>query len=164
MRMGYPTLFVALLAGASTASAAEEHCLVVQAIALAGYNARMQLLVGTDSAFDSAYYAMQAASTKVSEKYGALFAARNQKGNAENPENHGASFNSPTEREEYFRRWKNDIGALEADQDSEMAVYSDAFKRAMDADPNPITRRRLDRINAQWTEELHASCYWGQPK
>jgi len=164
MREIYLTLLSALLFGASTVRAAEEHCLVVQAMAVAGYDARMQLLVGTDEIFNSAYYAEQAASKKVYEKYRALFAARDKKGHDENPENHMASFNSSTEREEYFRRWQTDMKALETDQHSEIAVYSDAFKRAMDADANAVTRRRLARINAQWNKEFNALCYWGEPK
>jgi hypothetical protein len=126
-RVGVLALLITTLAGASSARAAEEHCLVVQSMALAGYEARMQLLVGTDEIFTSAFYAQQAASKKVSEKYNALFAARNKKGSTENPENHSASFGSPTERAEYFHRWNIDIKALEADQNSEMAVYSAAF-------------------------------------
>jgi hypothetical protein len=163
-RVGIQALLIAALAGASSARAAEEHCLVVQAMALAGYNERMQLLVGTDDIFTSAFHDQQVASKKVSEKYKALFAARNQRGSAENPENHNASFGSPAERTEYFHRWTIDINALEADQNSEIAVYTDAFKRAMDADPNPATRQRLARINALWNKEYHAPCYWGEPK
>ena len=164
MRKVYLAPLVIMSVGVQTARAAEEHCLVVQAMALTGYNERMQLLVGTDDIFTSAFYAQQAASKKVSEKYHALFAARNKRGSDENPENRMAAFGSPAERAEYFHRWSIDIKALEADQNSEIAVYSDAFKRAMEADKNPVTRRRLARINALWNKEFNAPCYWGEPK
>jgi len=164
MRGIHVALLLIVLAGASTARAAEEHCLVVQAMALAGYEARMQLLVGTDDMFTSAFYTERAESKKVSEKYNALFSARNKRGSADNPENRLASFGSPVERTEYFHRWDIDIKATEADQNSEIAVYSAAFDRAMAADPNPVTRRRLARISALWKKEYNAPCYWGEPK
>lgn len=158
------TLLSIVLVGAPAVSEAEEHCLVTQAMAVAGYEARMQLLVGTDDIFNSAFSTQKAASKKVSEKYGALYAARDKKGSEENPENHMAHFNSPTERTEYFRRWSNDTKAIEADESSEIAVYSEEFKRTMAADPNPATRRRLARIDALWKKEYYAPCYWGEPK
>jgi hypothetical protein len=167
MQIIHVTLLSIVFAGASTATAADapkEHCLVVQAMALTGYNERMQLLVGTDDIFTSAFYEEQAASKKVSEKYKALFTARNKRGSSDNPENRLASFGSPTERAEYFHRWDIDIKALEADQNSEIAVYSAAFTRAMEADPNPVTRRRLARINVLWKKEFNTPCYWGEPK
>jgi hypothetical protein len=165
MRKVCLTLLVIIFVGAPTARAAEEHCLVTQAIASAGYDARMDLLFGTDDIFTAAYQDMQDASKKVREKYKALLTARNKKGHDENPENHlVGSFGSPAERTEYFHRWTIDIQALEADQNSEIAVYSAAFTRAMEADTNPVTRRRLARINALWKKEFYAPCYWGEPK
>jgi len=164
MSKGYVSLLVIMFVGVPTANAAEEHCLVVQAMALTGYNERMELLVGTDDIFTAALYAQQVASKKVNEKYHALIAARNKRGSDENPENRMSSFGSPAERTEYFHRWTIDIQALEADQRSEIAVYSDAFTRAMEADTNPVTRRRLARINALWKKEFYAPCYWGEPK
>jgi len=87
-----------MFVGVPTANAAEEHCLVVQAMALTGYNERMELLVGTDDIFTAALYAQQVASKKVNEKYHALIAARNKRGSDENPENRMSSFGSPAER------------------------------------------------------------------
>jgi hypothetical protein len=164
MYMRKSHVLLAVLIAAPTANAAEEHCLVTQAIASAGYDARMDLLIGTDDIFTAAYQDMQDATKKVREKYKALFAARNRKGSEENPENHGASFGSPAEREEYFHRWNTDIKALEAAENGETAVYSEVFTRAMNADPNMATRRRLARIDALWKKEFYAPCYWGEPK
>jgi hypothetical protein len=160
----YLTLLLALLLGTSTAKAAEEHCLVVQAIAVAAYDARMQLLVGTDPIFTSAFYERQAATKKVREKYNALIAARNKKGSMDNPENQLRSFGSPAERKEYFDKWDVDIKLLEADLNGELTVYDNAFDQAMKADTNQNTRGRLARILAMWNKEYYAPCYWGQPK
>jgi hypothetical protein len=160
----YLTFLAALLLGTSAAKAAEEHCLVTQAVAVAAYDARMQLLVGTDDIFTSAFYEREAATKKVREKYDALIAARNKKGGMENPENQMRSFGSPAERKEYFDKWSIDIKLLEADLNGELAVYDNAFDQAMKADTNTNTRRQLARINALWNKEIHAPCYWGEPK
>jgi hypothetical protein len=164
MREIHLTLLAALLLGTSVAKAAEEHCLVVQAIAVAAYDARMQLLVGTDDIFTSAFYERQAATKKVREKYNALIAARNKKGSMDNPENQLRSFVSPAERTAYFDKWNVDIKLLEADQNGELAVYDDVFEQAMKSDKNPNTRRRLAQILTMWNKEYNAPCYWGEPK
>jgi len=154
-----------MLIGVSAAKAEEEHCLVTQAIAAAGNEARMDLLIGTDDIFTAAYYAEKEASKKVRDKYKALFAARDKKGGNEDPENGlGGSFGSPAEREQYFRNWTTDIKALEAAENSEIADYAAEFRRAMKADTNPATKRRLARIDALWKKEFYAPCYWGLPK
>lgn len=158
-------LWSAIWIGASSAARADqEHCLVIQAIAVAAHEARMQLLIGTDEIFTSNYRLDQQSTKEVSEKYRALFAARNKQGREENPENRGEMFISPSEREAYFRKWNDDITALEKAQSGEFDAYSESFMHAMDKDPNQATRRRLARINALWNKEFHAPCYWGEPK
>src|SRR5580698_9227694 len=112
---------------ASTVASAAEHCLVTGAMAIAGYNSRMDLLLGTDGLFDDAYRTKDKGSKAVYAKYGALIDAKNAEYILKNPESHGSLFSSPTDREEFFRRWTDDIKALEADQNRENAVYSDAF-------------------------------------
>jgi hypothetical protein len=51
---------------------------------------------------------------------------------------------------------------LEADQSRENAVYSETFRRAIAADPNAKTRRRVAEIDTKWNEEAHRACYWGE--
>lgn len=144
---------------------AQEHCLVIRAIAVTATKERMELLLGTgDDIFDSAYRAEQSEMDKVTSKYSALFKERNAKGGRENPENHGGSFPSPEDRENFFRAWSRDITALEAAQSSEIAEISGVFDKAMKADKNPDTKRRLARINALWRKEINTPCYWGQVK
>jgi len=53
---GFRGLLVALgCLCAATVASAEEHCLVTGAMAIAGCNSRMDLLLGTDGLFDDAY-------------------------------------------------------------------------------------------------------------
>lgn len=56
MKAVYLALSSVLIFASNNARAAE-HWLVVQAVAAAAYDARMQLLIGTDDIFTSAYYA-----------------------------------------------------------------------------------------------------------
>jgi hypothetical protein len=151
-------------AGLSTVASAQEHCLVREAMAIAGYNSRMDLLLGTDGLFDDAYRTKAKAGKAIYAKFSALIDAKNAEYTQKNPESHGSLFGSPTDREEFYRRWTADIRALDADQSSENAVYSAAFRRAIAADPNAKTRRRVAEIDAKWNREAHLPCYWGEPK
>jgi hypothetical protein len=155
-------LLVLGVAGVSQVASAEEHCMVTGAMAIAGYNSRMDLILGTDGLLDDAYRTMEQGSKAVEAKYGALIDAKNAEYTQKNPESHGALFGSPTEREEFYRRWTTAIKALEADQSRENAVYRDAFRRAIAADPNAKTRRRVAEIEAKFDEESHLPCYWGR--
>jgi hypothetical protein len=158
--------FLAMLCivGVSVAEAAQEHCLVVGAMARAGYDTRLQLLVGTDSAFATAYWTMQADSKRVSEKYLALMRAVDSKKAEENPENHGGSFKSTAERNAFFRRWSEEIKTLEDALNAEVAGYSGAFDRAIASTTASATRDRVARINDQFAKESRQPCYWGKPK
>jgi hypothetical protein len=133
-------------------------------MARAGHETRLQLLVGTDSAFATAYWALQGDSKRVSEKYLDLMRAVDSKKAEENPENHGGSFKSADERNAFFRRWSEEIKTLEGALNAELAEYSGAFDRAIASTTSPATRDRVARINAQFAKESQQPCYWGKPK
>lgn len=164
MKVVRSLLSVLVFLGASGIGSAEEHCLVVQAMAVTGYDQRMELLLGTDQLFDRAYRTLKAATNQVSEKYKALFVAKNQEYETQNPENHGGQFKSAVEREEFFRHWHNDMTTLQEDRDSELEVVTGAFDRAIAADREVETRRRIAEIRAKWNKELNLPCYWGALK